>query len=629
MNRNSSSGASPRSRSLRPPSALRVFLALVAFRLANALSLRTFFQPDEFFQSLEPAWHVAFGESQGAWITWEWKHHLRSSIHPLLFSAVYSTTDLAAQVLHLSAATRADLLIAAPKVTQAVIAAVGDFYTWRLAGLVYGYRSREAWAALALTVVSPWQWFCSTRTLSNCLENTITIVGLCLWPWEWSTSRPRPRDSARKGDRDWALIRLRQCLCLAALACILRPTNILIWATLASVAWFRSSWATRKVLAREVLICGSTVLFSSTLLDRLFYGVWAFPPLRFLYFNIVQSLSVFYGKNDWHYYVSQGYPLLLTTALPFTAIGLYRALTRRQSNGGQASMQVQLGAICLVMPLTLSLISHKEVRFIYPLLPSLHVLTAPTLVNFFLPAVARSSGSYTPRRLTLVFLLLANFVIALYTTLYHASGTVEVLSYLREQHQSHNPDHGITAGFLMPCHSTPWRSHLVYPNLRAWALSCNPPVDLTDSQKAVYVDEADQFYDQAGQFLRTHMGGGLRHVPRKPSYITMTTNPSSKSIITASGYQQKFPHDWPDYLVFFAQLEPTLKPLLRSSSYAECHRTFNSAWHDDWRRRGDIVILETGIFLLFPVVVIHVEMVAIAAVDDVDPVVVVMALGTS
>jgi Alg9-like mannosyltransferase family len=47
-----------------------VLLFLVAFRIVNALSVRTFFQPDEFFQSLEPAWQVAFGRDSGAWITW-------------------------------------------------------------------------------------------------------------------------------------------------------------------------------------------------------------------------------------------------------------------------------------------------------------------------------------------------------------------------------------------------------------------------------------------------------------------------------------------------------------------------------------------------------------------------------
>lgn len=50
--------------------ARNVFLFLLAFRITNALCLRTFFQPDEYFQALEPAWHIAFGEQSGAWITW-------------------------------------------------------------------------------------------------------------------------------------------------------------------------------------------------------------------------------------------------------------------------------------------------------------------------------------------------------------------------------------------------------------------------------------------------------------------------------------------------------------------------------------------------------------------------------
>lgn len=60
-------------------SRLHVFLLLVAFRIVNALTVRTFFQPDEYFQALEPAWKIAFGEGKegvpsgsldGPWITW-------------------------------------------------------------------------------------------------------------------------------------------------------------------------------------------------------------------------------------------------------------------------------------------------------------------------------------------------------------------------------------------------------------------------------------------------------------------------------------------------------------------------------------------------------------------------------
>lgn len=49
---------------------LIILFYLLAFRNVNALAVKTFFQPDEYFQSLEPAWQAAFGEGSGAWITW-------------------------------------------------------------------------------------------------------------------------------------------------------------------------------------------------------------------------------------------------------------------------------------------------------------------------------------------------------------------------------------------------------------------------------------------------------------------------------------------------------------------------------------------------------------------------------
>ena len=47
-----------------------VLSLLLLFRFINSLCLRTFFQPDEYFQALEPAWSIAFGTNSGAWLTW-------------------------------------------------------------------------------------------------------------------------------------------------------------------------------------------------------------------------------------------------------------------------------------------------------------------------------------------------------------------------------------------------------------------------------------------------------------------------------------------------------------------------------------------------------------------------------
>ena len=71
----SANGVAPKERqrtdhAVETLSSQSVLLLIVALRIVNALSLQTFFQPDEYFQSLEPAWQMAFGEESGAWITW-------------------------------------------------------------------------------------------------------------------------------------------------------------------------------------------------------------------------------------------------------------------------------------------------------------------------------------------------------------------------------------------------------------------------------------------------------------------------------------------------------------------------------------------------------------------------------
>ncbi|KZF24764.1 glycosyltransferase family 22 protein [Xylona heveae TC161] len=633
-----------------------IFLFLLAFRILNALSIRTFFQPDEYFQSLEPAWQMTFGSDSGAWITWEWQHRLRSSIHPAIFAAVYFIASKIATLLHFAPSYTAELLVAAPHVLQAISAALCDYYTAKLAEKLYGRGSNAAWATLALTVCSPWQWFCSSRTLSNCLETTLTISALFLWPWH--RFRGFPRESEKQGDDSARsaraeLRKLRLCLILAASASILRPTNLLIWLCLSTfavldgfnlcpywnpVAWVKAPSATPSqtskrellLLVRESVL--SLVLAISAFSDRLYYGVWTFPPYHFLHFNIAQSLAVFYGRNDWHYYLSQGIPLLLTTALPFGLLGLWQAIrqplsSKKTTTSSQAradEIRYQLALTVVILVSTLSLISHKEVRFIYPLLPILHILASQPLATFFTSASSAqeskseehdngSPNNLTPKQSTLrkgvplYVLLFLNIAIAYYTTQVHQSGPLSVMAHLRQEHEKRNlavspasslstdsasdSDTFSTVGFLMPCHSTPWRSHLVYPNLHAWALGCEPPISLNPAERAVYVDEADRFYANPLEFLRTEMA----LIPRNKVYVDEN--------ITKAGNKNNVQKYWPQYLVFFEQAEPTLRTffndlaasketreLYENISYRECWRTFNTHWHDDWRRKGDIVI---------------------------------------
>lgn len=55
---------------MEPLGSAATFGLLLAWRLVNAFCVRTFFQPDEYFQALEPAWSIVFGPDSGAWLTW-------------------------------------------------------------------------------------------------------------------------------------------------------------------------------------------------------------------------------------------------------------------------------------------------------------------------------------------------------------------------------------------------------------------------------------------------------------------------------------------------------------------------------------------------------------------------------
>ena len=361
------------------------------------------------------------------------------------------------------------------------------------------------------------------------------------------------------------------------------------------------------------------ILTVSALTDRLYYGQWTFPPLRFLYFNIAQSLAVFYGKNDWHYYLSQGYPLLLTTFLPFGLIGIWQSFFPPEhpsqylnDSTSTKTIRRQIATITVLVPSVLSFISHKEVRFLYPILPLLHTLAAVPFTTFFLPGVSLAiprTSQFTAKRLLLAFLLIVNIIIAIGTTTMHQTAPLTVMTYLRDQHTRHylsqppsefakSAPSTMTVGFLMPCHSTPWRSHLVHPSMKAWALTCEPPVNMNASARAHYLDEADRFYADPKHFLATTLGDPPTRMKPQTSWFSWfrkrkrsNGGPSKLDAVEAEAWDGREGRKcWPEYIVFFEQMEPTMKETLTGSTYRECWRGWNSWAHDDWRRRGDMVV---------------------------------------
>lgn len=101
-----------------------LWIVLVGIRILNALVLRTYFDADEYWQTIEVAHRQVFGYG---WLTWEWHVGLRSYLYVLPFIGYF-------QLLKMLGADGINWLITlGPKMIQAIFAATVDYLVYILA----------------------------------------------------------------------------------------------------------------------------------------------------------------------------------------------------------------------------------------------------------------------------------------------------------------------------------------------------------------------------------------------------------------------------------------------------------------------------------------------------------------
>lgn len=493
-----------------------LFLKLLGFRLTNAIVIGTFFQADEYWQALEPAHWWVFGYGG---LTWEWEQGLRSALHPLLYTVPYYVVKW----LHLDY----DWFVIAPQIVNGFIAAIGEFYLYHLTLAKSNNKQLANWV-LSLSLFSIWNWMCWTRSFANSLELTMTIVSLY-----WLECG-----------------RVNRCLCLAAVTCVVRPTNAIIW-----VVTFFPRVIKNPCLVINAITIGSIVLGIDSMINYKFYSTWVSPMTTFFKFNVTSNLSAFYGIAGLDFYFDQAIPILLLHYTPFFIYGVW--LTK--SSLDNWVMMIYLSVF--------SCIQHKEFRFIYPLMPYMLQSTARGVIAF------KSHVKPTMFN-TLKYVAMAIFfAMSYYLTRVHEAGEYKMPSLIR-QHvlESYNNGHTapVSVGFLTPCHSTPFQSHIHLPPdiLDIWYLTCLPPLD---TPLKGYKDESCYFYDDPLQFLQ-------RRFPEK---------------LTLGGDCQGFAHCWPEYIVMFETLWDVseIHSFLRDS-YTVVESVDNTLIHWDDRRQGDILLLE-------------------------------------
>lgn len=481
---------------------LTLVLLFLAYRILNALLVETFHVPDEYWQSLEVAHRAVFGYG---FLTWEWQPSatLRSFLHPGLFALLYQFV----QWTSLDAIWPSSVVIL-PKLLQALLAALGDVCLYLFVSRNYG-KSNAVWYMM----VNFTNWFLLhnlTRTLANSIETTLFSIFLCYWPVY--PGRQHAADNQESHNRMRG--RRRVALICAAVCFLLRPTSAITWAFFALLHLYQTKHRLEFLL--EASGISVIILAIGTAIDTFYYGRLVSPLVSFVQFNFLTSGAAHYGSHPWHWYLSNGLPMLLG---PYLVPLLF-------SIGKATTFHNPLSWLVAVNVFFFSLIGHKEARFLMPLIPVLNIFIASTISHWW-NAGSRSTtassqahnhkndhqqqqstlrhASQKPHstekaesaginnRLKSAFVLLliiSSLGMAFYTCHVHQRGTLDLTAWLREHEKVTD------LLLLMPCHHTPGLAYIHRPNFHLEYLDCSP--GLPSGQ----LDEADVFFENPVLFLQ-------------------------------------------------------------------------------------------------------------------------------
>lgn len=474
--------------SLKP--SVKFFLLLLAFRvMCGVFLVRTYFDPDEYWQSVEVAHSISFPSSSSSSssspsLTWEWDPtvRLRGWLHPLLFSAAFS-------LLRLLGLDTPSLVAVTPRLIQAVFAALSDLYLAKMSMRVFHGSAPLTVATLVCAVTCWFNIFCGARTLSNTLEAQLTIISLCFW--DLPGLPPLPSSSPPRRSRVIATA-------IAAITIIIRPTALVFWAPVGLLHLIHihhqqqggSSAGVIQAITDCTLVL-IVVLGSGVVVDSLMYGRLTVVSFSFVWTNVVNSVATLYGTHPWHWYFTQGFPAMLGSFTPLFILGLVR--------GNHPKV---IGFLVLWPLVVFSLLPHKEFRFVYPSLILAMLVCAEPLVELIRDTNTSSNKWKWLKRGLVVSAFILQLVGSVFFGLVWQRGPVAVMEHLRSPEVVSSLT---SVDFLMPCHSTPWWSQLHIPSSSPSSTNASPQqwptMRYLDCSPLSLVDESALFVNDPVGFV--------------------------------------------------------------------------------------------------------------------------------
>ncbi|KAJ1509435.1 hypothetical protein HMI55_007382 [Coelomomyces lativittatus] len=403
-----------------PPSNFNgyLFLGLVLFRIWNAWVVCTFFVPDEYWQCLEIAYKLVFGQGQ---VTWEWLPNIsiRGYLHPWLFVPVYT------------------LLRALDwNTTELLEGSVQSFLLLLLLFFFFGFSHPQYFLS-----------FCMMGF--TVLVRPPSAVLFLIHTWFYFPWHP--------GCPTWVSSMQRRRCGLALLMSLV---------TVLSMSLILDTWGVRRLFPTSTLanpIVSTTTTTSSFLVHS---PPVLFAPYQFLRFNVLHHGSAFYGVHPFHWYWTSGLPSVLGSFY-FVWVWPWHGRGWRRGAGFPGSLPLKAMVVGTIG--VFSMLSHKELRFLLDVYPLLMIGVGQGLVGLRHRCTSTSSrhgcrwGSF---RQWLVWITLVQAFMAGFFSRWHQRGNLDLMAYVRQR-----PGHLFA---MVPCHTVPGYAYFGHV-FKLHGLTCQPP----------------------------------------------------------------------------------------------------------------------------------------------------------
>jgi uncharacterized MnhB-related membrane protein len=314
---------------------LLIFLLLgLCLRVGAALRFPNVYHPDEIFQTQEPAHRLAYGYGV---VTWEWRRGIRSWVFPAFLAGVMRATDWMGSG---SEGYQRGMVIVLSLIS---LTAVWFAFAWarRASGM-------EA-AIIAAGAAATWYEliFFAPKALTEAIAGHALLPGLYLGMY-----------GERLGEK--------KRMFLAGIFCGLAMS---LRIQLAPAVAFAALWFCCRNWRKRIL-----PLAVGLLLPVLGFGLvdavtWSYPWQSFflyLWVDLKEGQAHPYGAKPWYWYL-QTLSAQLGPIVVLVLLGISRSAF--------------LGWVSLIILVSHSLIAHKELRFLYPLMPIVITLAALGVVE--------------------------------------------------------------------------------------------------------------------------------------------------------------------------------------------------------------------------------------------------------